>query len=142
MKESTIKALLQLFALIANVSNGKISSNAESVVVDSLTRAVSTDKLDVYLELFEKYLAETQKVSLTKSSGLADLKKKSKQSVKALVICERSNEILDQHEKIRIIARLLEFTNEDGLISEKEEEFLEVVKDAFHISNEEYRDIY
>ncbi len=78
MKESTIKALLQLFALIANVSNGKISSNAESVVVDSLTRAVSTDKLDVYLELFEKYLAETQKVSLTKSSGLADLKKKIK----------------------------------------------------------------
>ncbi len=142
MKESTIKALLHLFALIANVSNGKISSNAEAVVLDSLLRVVPSDKLDAYLELFKQYLEETQKVSLTKSSGMAALKKKSKQSVKALVICERNNDILDQHEKIRIIARLLEFTNEDGFISEKEEEFLEVVKDAFHIGNEEYRDIY
>ncbi len=142
MKESTIKALLHLFALIANVDKGKISSKAEVIIIDSLKRAVSPDKLDGYLRLFKKYLTETQKVSLTKSSGLSDLKKKSKQSVKALVICEKNNEILEQHEKIRIIGRLLEFTNEDGFISEKEEEFLDVVKDAFHISYEEYRDIY
>ena len=122
MKESTIKALLHLFALIANVNKGKISSKAEVIIIDSLKRAVSPDRLDGYLRLFKKYLTDTQKVSLTKSSGLSDLKKKSKQSVKALVICEKNNEILEQHEKIRIIGRLIEFTNEDGFISEKEEE--------------------
>jgi ABC-type multidrug transport system ATPase subunit len=142
MKESTIKALLQLFALIANVSDGKISSKAESIVLDSLKRAVSAEKLHEYVKLFNKYLEGTQKVSLTDKSDVANLKKKSMQSVKALVICEKNNQILEQHEKVRIISRLLEFTNEDGLISPKEEEFLIAVKDSFHISDEEYSDIY
>ncbi len=142
MKESTIKAVLQLFALIANVSDGKISSKAESIVLESLKRVVSAEKLREYIRLFNKYLEETQKVSLTDKSDIANLKKKSMQSVKALVICEKNNEILEQHDKIRIISRLLEFTNEDGIISPKEEEFLNVVKDSFHISDEEYNDIY
>lgn len=142
MKESTIKSLLQLFALIANVSEGKISSKAESIVLNSLKRAVSAEKLHEYIRLFNKYLEETQKINLTDSSDVTDLKKKSKQSVKALVICEKNNQLLEHHEKVRIISRLLEFTNEDGVISPKEEEFLNVVKDSFHISDEEYSDIY
>ena len=141
MKETTLESLIKLFAIIANVNEGQISSGAEKVIEEVLERAVRRDKMNYYLDLFKKYLQKYHKVNISDDINAANRKKRSSQSVKALVVCERSNEVLQQHEKIRIISRLIEFTNEDGILTENENEFIVTVKDAFHISNKEYTDI-
>lgn len=142
MKESTLKVLVQLFALVANVNKGRISHKAEEILLDALKRIAAEDQVSDFLQLFRNYLNEYHKVDVEEEGKIGDLKKRSSQSVKALVICEYSNSILEQHEKIRIISRLLEFANEDGYISKKEKDFLKTVKDSFNISDKEYNDIY
>ncbi len=142
MKESTLKVLVQLFALVANVNQGRISEKAEEILQDALKRIAVSEKVTEYLNLFRGYLKQYHKIDVADGGNVEGLKKRSSQSVKALVICEYSNSILEQHEKIRIISRLLEFANEDGYISKKEKDFLKTVKDSFNISDEEYNDIY
>ncbi len=141
MKETTIKALLELFALIANVREGQISTNALNLIKRNLEKVIAREKIGQYLAQFYTYLGHHNKVRVSHASDTTGLKKRSSQSVKALKICEESNKTLQQHEKIRILSRLIEFSNEDGIITDKELEFLETVKNAFHISDNEYNDI-
>ena len=141
MKESTIDALLQLFALIANVRDGRISERAMDILRRNLEKVISRENIDTYLAKFHGYLVEYHKVSIHESADAGKLKKRSAQSVKALLICERNNANLQQYEKVRILSRLIELSNEDGIITSKEDEFLNVVKDTFNINNEEYQDI-
>ncbi len=141
MKESAIQSLLQLLALIANVEEGKISSKAHEIINKILSRTVKPERLEEYNTSFEEMVDQAQKIDVVNKSGADELKRRASQSVKALVICQRSNEVLQQHEKIRILSRMIEFVNEDGIISEKETEFLDTVRDAFYIDQEEYKDI-
>ena len=141
MKESTIQSLLQLLALIVNIEGGNISEKALGIISKILSRVVRPESLKQYNISFEGMLEQTQKIDIVNKSKAEDRKKRASQSVKALVICEKSNEVLQQHEKIRILSRLIEFANEDGIISDKEREFLDVVREAFNIDLEEYEDI-
>ena len=141
MKESAIQSLLQLLALIANVEEGKISSKAHEIINKILSRTVKPERLDEYNTSFEEMVDLAQKIDVVNKSGADEWKRRASQSVKALVICKKSNEVLQQHEKIRILSRMIEFANEDGIISEKEAEFLDTVREAFYIDPEEYEDI-
>ncbi len=141
MKESTIQSFLQLLSLIANVEHGEISVRARQIIRSVLARGSRPEVVDGYMAAFDEMLARDHKVDVAKKGGKQSRKKRSSQSVKALVVCERNNELLVQHEKVRIIARLIEFANEDGIISKKELEFLTVVRDAFNIDKGEFEDI-
>lgn len=141
MRETSIYAFLQLLSLIANVNKGKVSQKAEKLIRDILNRVIRTEKLNEYIEQFRELVIKNHKINISTASSIPDKKKRASQSVKALVICEKSNEILQQHEKIRIIGRLIEFANEDGVVTEQENELLEVVKQAFNIDSREYNDI-
>ena len=136
MKESTIQSLLQLLALIVNIEGGRISDKALGIISKILSRVVRPESLKQYNISFEGMLEQTQKIDIVNKSRTEDRKKRASQSVKALVICEKSNEVLQQHEKIRILSRLIEFANEDVIISDKEREFLNVVREAFYIDQE------
>ncbi len=124
MKESAIQSLLQLLALIANVEEGKISSKAHEIINKILSRTVKPERLEEYNTSFEEMVDQAQKIDVVNKSGADELKRRASQSVKALVICQRSNEVLQQHEKIRILSRMIEFVNEDGIIDTTYEEII------------------
>jgi len=135
MSERILRALMQLFAIVAKVDS--ISHDGRSVVKAFLKQQLSLDQVENYLTLFEEYLEKHQK-----SSKESDKKRKrtSVNSVKVLVICTEINSELTQNQKIVVLLRLLEFIYADKEIGEQEIEFVETVASTFNIVDQEFKE--
>jgi len=134
MSERILKALMQLFAIIA-----RPESNAEerrSVVGSFLRQQLNIELVNEYLKVFNNYYDQYQ---VTQKDSTLRKKRIAGSSVKVLKICTEINEELTQKQKVIVLLRLLEFIKSDSeVISEQELEFVETVADTFHITSEEY----
>lgn len=135
MSERILKALMQLFALVAKVDS--VNNDGRSVVEVFLKQQLNAELVQQYLNLFEEYLEKHQKISKRKEGK--ERKRTAVNSVKVLRICTQINEELQQKQKIIVLLRLLEFTFA-GDYSEQEIEFVTTVADTFNISEEEFRE--
>ncbi|OFX19937.1 MAG: hypothetical protein A2033_19010 [Bacteroidetes bacterium GWA2_31_9] len=135
MSERILKALMQLFAIIAPPESN--ATDRRSVVESFLKQLLNQELVKEYLKVFDEYYDVYQK---KQTEGTTKKKKNiSLSSVKVLKICTAINEELTQKQKLVVIVRLLEFIKSDFQeISEQELEFVETVADAFHIDLEEY----
>lgn len=146
MSERILRALMQLFAIIAKVD--EITDDKETPVIQStkgrliiesfLKSELSTSDIDNYIEIFEGFLNETHGKLFTKNR---DQKRTSLQSVKILRICDQINKELTQRQKVIVLIRIFEFVDRDDEISEMELKFIETVAESFHISYKEFQNI-
>jgi len=136
MSEQILKALMQLFAIIAHPSS--IASDRRSFVEYFLKRQLNQETVKTYIEVFDYYY-ELHQEKLSEKS----LRKKrtSSSSVKVLKICTQINEELTQRQKIVVLVQLLEFVKSGGEITEQEMAFVTTVADSFHVPEEEYKHI-
>ena len=135
MSERILRALMQLFALIAKVDS--VNHDGRSVVKAFLKQQLSVDQVNNYLILFESYLEKHQKLS---KEGDRKKKRTSVNSVKVLVICTEINSELTQNQKMVVLLRLLEFVYSDKEIGEQEVEFVETVASTFNIPDQEFKE--
>lgn len=141
MSESILKALMQLFAIIARpVSEQSKDDNDYSerrVVVESFLKNQLNHELVVeYLKVFDYYyeLYQEKQSEKTKSK-----KRTSSSSVRVLKICSQINDELVQQQKFVVLVRLLEFIKPDeGDVTEQEMAFVQAVAETFNVSNEEF----
>ncbi|MBX7093780.1 MAG: ATP-binding cassette domain-containing protein [Flavobacteriales bacterium] len=144
MSERILKALMQLFAIIARVEDeDEPEADSETpqgggrrIVEIFLKSQLNQELVDEYLKLFDEYL-ETHQGKSQKKDGAK--KRTSVNSVKVLRICTQINEELAQKQKIIVLVRILEFINENLSITEQELEFASTVAETFNISDEEFR---
>ncbi len=148
MSERILRALMQLFAIVAKVDD--IShENQESAVIQStrgkeiiegfLKSELSSSDVKKYLNIFDDFLISTRGKLYNKSG---DRKRTSLHSVKVLRICEQINTELTQRQKFIVLVRIFEFIHFDDVISEQEMDFIRTVADSFNISDEEFRQIH
>ena len=95
MSERILKALMQLFALVAKVDS--VNNDGRSVVETFLKQQLNAELVTQYLELFEEYLEKHQKISKRKEGK--ERKRTAVNSVKVLRICTQINEELQQKQK-------------------------------------------
>jgi len=139
MNESILRALMRLFAIVANVNKDDVSSDAREIVESYLSLQLNKTLVQEYLDLFDEFLNLHHKKDT--AGGKKEQKRTSLNSVKVLMICHEINEQLEQKEKIIVLIRLLEFIHEDNVVTEKELDFVKTVADTFNISEEEYFDL-
>ena len=133
MSERILKALMQLFAIIARPESNK--EERRTVVGTFLKQQLNTELVNEYLLIFDKYYDEYQK----KQSGKKKRKTIALSSVKVLKICTEINGELSLKQKIVVVVRLLEFIKADfDEITDQELEFVETVSDTFNIPNDEF----
>ena len=137
MNESILNALMQLFAIIASINNEGISHNARYIVIDYLKKQLNKNLVDKYLHLYDNFISEHKQEQDKKKRR----KKLSVSSVKVLKICSKINESLHQKEKFIVLIRLLEFINDDGIITDNENDFITTVADIFNISEIEFNNL-
>ncbi len=136
MNESILTALLRLFAMIANVGQNGVSSKASEIVSSFLNEHLSARQINKYLKLFEKYI-QTYNVEVGGAKVYSEDKKKpGNYSDTVVEICEQINKELLQREKFIVFLRLVEFINEDEVMTEKELDFVKTVANSFNISDE------
>ncbi|HRJ36087.1 MAG TPA: ATP-binding cassette domain-containing protein, partial [Flavobacteriales bacterium] len=144
MSERILKALMQLFAIIARVEDedgpeaesGSTDGGGRRIVEIFLKSQLNQELVDEYLRLFDEYLEAHQGKSQKKDGAK---KRTSVNSVKVLRICTQINEELAQKQKIIVLVRILEFINENQSVTEQELEFASTVAETFNISEEEFR---
>jgi len=140
MNESILRALMRLFAIVAHVDERGVSIKALSIVESYLKPKFNHEFVDKYLNLFDEYL-NIYHVDVDNDDEDKDRKRHSLNSVKVLKICKQINEGLEQKEKIVVFMRLVEFVNEDNVISYEELDFIETVANTFNIGKSEFANI-
>ena len=112
MSERILKALMQLFAIIARVDEDidndcpVTSEQGRKIVESFLSQELSQSDVQEYLDVFDEFLIGFQGSSKKKDGKR---KKTSVHSVKVLRICTQINEELTQRQKIIVLVRILEF---------------------------------
>jgi ABC-type multidrug transport system ATPase subunit len=135
MSEQILKALMELFAIIARPDDNRSEGEDRRPVVESyLGRILNKELVEGYLEIFDSFFSRHQ--SLVNSRGA---KRIGPDSVKILRICDQINRELTQKQKLIVLIHLFEFVNsERAEISAQEYEFIQTVAYSFNIENEEH----
>jgi ABC-type multidrug transport system ATPase subunit len=139
MNEFILNALLQLFAIIANVSEDGISFKARNIVKSYLSKHLSSNLIRKYLRLFDDYLKIHHPDNLSEEGGGGQTTISN--SLKVTEIGKAINRNLLQREKFIVFLRLVEFINEDEVMTKKELDFIRTVANTFNISGTEQSNI-
>ncbi|WP_066627595.1 ATP-binding cassette domain-containing protein [Labilibacter marinus] len=136
MSEGILKALIQLFALIAFPQ--KDNESRRKIVRDFLDQQLNQQMVEEYLSIYESYyqehvskLAKLQQHDNTRSSLTSN-------SVKALRISNAINKELTHYQKLIVIIQLIEFLKSGVEISHFEKDFVSTIAQTFHIKDSEY----
>jgi ABC transport system ATP-binding/permease protein len=145
MSERILKALMQLFAIIAKVDEIKgdgdesiESSNGRRIIETFLITELNASFVRQYIKMFDDFLITHHDTSKKKDSLR---KRTSVNSVKVLRICSQINEELTQRQKIIVLLRIFEFIHANEQITEQELEFVSTVAESFNITESEYASI-
>jgi hypothetical protein len=132
MSEKILKALMELFAIIASPEgNGK---DRRSVVLSFLSRQLNQDLVKEYISIFESYYEKHQALNIERGN-----KRIGADSVKVLRICNDINKELAQKQKIIVLVQLFEFVKSNSCeISDQEFAFITAVSDSFNIPQQEF----
>src|ERR1700752_3175521 len=136
MSERILRALMQMFAIIAKVDG--VTNTGRAIVESFLKQQLNQEQVERYLGIFDEFI-EAQQSGSKRKDGTE--KRTSLNSVKVLKICTHINQELEQPQKIIVLIRLLEFIYSSNEISEQEHEFVITVADTFNISNEEFNQL-
>ena len=133
MSDKILKALMQLFAIVAN--REEVGTNGRDIVERFLKRQLSANFVQQYLLTFDAFL----ELLSGKAEEGKNRKRISVNSVKVLRICTDINKELDRKQKIIVLIRLLEYVKASTLeINEQHLEFLKTVAEVFSIDEISY----
>jgi len=137
MSERILKALMQLFAILAKADDEASIANGRLIVLAFLKSQLNSELVQEYLALYDEFLEQHHKISDSAKSK----KRTSVNSVKVLRICTQINEELLQRQKLIVLIRLIEFINANGEVGEQELEFVETVAQTFNVEDIEYKSL-
>ncbi len=134
MSEEILKALMQLFAIIAKQDEGVEKTQVE-YVRNFLDQQITADKVAEYFALFEKNAGLTE--DAPKKSKLTSVK----DSVRILGLCKKINKTLTQKQKVVALVRLFEIVNVDRKFSDQRMAIINTVAEVFNIPQDEFKSI-
>ena len=127
MSEEILKALMQLFGLIAK-QDGGVEVNETEYVRTFLEQQLNAEAVEEYYSLFLKFSKDSKlgketegKIKLTSM----------KDSVKILGICKKINKKLNKEQKVVVLLRLYELVNADHKFTEQRMAIINTVADVF-----------
>ncbi|SMO77391.1 ABC-type multidrug transport system, ATPase component [Saccharicrinis carchari] len=136
MSEGILKALMQLFALIAFPQ--KDNESRRLIVKNFLGQQLNKTMVEEYLAIYESHYqdhaSKLKKLQQTETSRTT----LSANSVKALRISHAINKELTHYQKLIVIIRLIEFLKSGVEISTFERDFVSTIAQTFHINDAEY----
>ncbi len=137
MSEEILKALMQLFAIIAKQDDGVEDSEIEFVKT-FLSSQLNKEAVEEYMTLFYKHAGidpdDLQTEKKDKKRQLTSVK----DSVKILGICKKINKRLNQKQKVVVLVRLFELVNADRKFTEQRMAIINTVAEVFNIDPDEF----
>nr|HPI44073.1 ATP-binding cassette domain-containing protein [Tenuifilaceae bacterium] len=141
MSEEILKALMQLFAIIAKQDEG-VELKERDYVVNFLTQQLNDEAVKEYIQLFDEHAGLLDKDDNSDDEEKGKRKLTSvKDSVRILGICKKINKTLTQKQKIVVLVRLYELINADRKFTDQRMAIINTVAEVFKLTKEEIADI-
>lgn len=136
MSKEILKALMQLFALIAKQDEGiGKDSDERRFVINFLNSQLNQEAVNEYIELFDNYAGlDKEQQEGQKLTSVHD-------SVKIIGICKKINKTLNQEQKVIVLVRLYEMVNAHGEFTAQRMSIIQTVAKVFRLSQDEINDI-
>ncbi len=135
MKESVLKSLMRLFAIVSQVHSIEETSTSKLIIEKYLKINVRKDKLNQFLIMYDFYHNSLREREIKTGN-----KQLSLFSVKAVIICEQINKELDKNQKIFILTHILEILYSTGSKKEEDIDFVKTISFAFKIDEKLFYD--
>jgi len=136
MSEEILKALMQLFAIVAKQDEGVESTQVEYVKT-FLEQQLTSEKVTEYYSLFEEHAGLKLEEEEQKKGKLTSVK----DSVRILGLCKKINKTLTQKQKVVVLVRLFEIINADRKFTDQRMAIINTVAEVFNISQIEFKSI-
>ncbi len=140
MSESILNALIHLFAIVATLNVDGVSQRGRKIVETYLRRYLDGELLFEYLKVFDNYLdfyhrelRGSEDVDLPENISII--------SFQTTNVCRQIKKELLRDERIIVFLQLLEFINEDNIVTPEELDFVKTVAVTFNISDSEFSNI-
>lgn len=139
MSEEILRALMQLFAIVAKQEG--VESDEMEYVQSFLTQQLNDEDVQKYYALFEEY-AEIKASAEDDEAGEKKVRLTSvKDSVRILGLCKKINKTLNQNQKIVVLVRLFELINARQKFTDQRMAIINTSAEVFNISKEEFLSI-
>jgi ABC-type multidrug transport system ATPase subunit len=126
MTESILKGLMRLFAIVTQIHPEEKLQQTRVIIESYLKQLVNPGKVNQYLIMYDFYHS-----SLREREAKTGEKQMSLFSVKAIIICEQINKILDKKQKLLVLMQLLEILNIKEEILDEDIDFVRTIAIAF-----------
>ncbi|MDP4209678.1 MAG: ATP-binding cassette domain-containing protein [Bacteroidota bacterium] len=139
MNESILRALMRLFAIVADVNKEGHSDNERDIVMDYLDRQYSHEIVQKYINYFEQQV----KHSHPEISHASDAEAHKQDTINEAVItelCNQINEELEQEQKLTALIYLLDFINRGEELPESELKTITTVAQQLKLKEDEFND--
>src|SRR5512147_723252 len=123
MNESILKALMRLFAIMADVDKEGHSKNERDIVMDYLDRQYSHEIVQKYIQYFEQQIL-IYHPELANPSEAEDKKQNILNEATKLELCEQINVELEQEQKLIALIYLLDFINRGSNVTDSKLRFV------------------
>jgi ABC-type multidrug transport system ATPase subunit/uncharacterized tellurite resistance protein B-like protein len=143
MSEEILRALMQLFAIIAKQDEGVEATQVE-YVKNFLQQQLNDEEVKEYFSLFEQYAGLTdinnEEIENEEEKGAPKLTSV-RDSVRILGLCKKINRTLTQRQKVVVLVRLFEIINADRKFTDQRMQIVNTVADVFKVTKEEFASI-
>jgi ABC-type multidrug transport system ATPase subunit/uncharacterized tellurite resistance protein B-like protein len=128
MSKALVEALIRLFAIIAKEDD--VTEDEREKVRLVLRNVLNDDLVAEYMEMFDKEAAELMREdrNISDEEYIASL-------------CTELNQELTRHQKIAALVQLTAIMLADGIISDRELELIELIRENFHVNDNEQASI-
>ncbi|WP_066630224.1 ATP-binding cassette domain-containing protein [Labilibacter marinus] len=141
MSEEILKALMQLFGLIAK-QDGGVQETEIDYVKNFLKQQLSAEAVAEYFALFEKHSKDKKARGNNKEEDEGKVKLTSmKDSVRIIGICKKINKQLNKEQKVVVLVRLYELINADRRFTDQRMAIINTAADVFRLPEDEKKSI-
>ncbi|WP_430932354.1 ATP-binding cassette domain-containing protein [Saccharicrinis sp. 156] len=139
MSEEILKALMQLFGLIAKQDGGVQDTEIE-YVKNFLKSQLSAEAVEAYFALFQKHSVDKKVNRSNDEAGKVKLTSM-KDSVRIIGICKKINKQLNKEQKVVVLVRMYELINADRRFTDQRMAIINTAADVFRMPEEEKKGI-
>lgn len=139
MSEQLLKAIIQLFAIVAK--EGSVTYSERLTIKEFLERQLNKEGVNKFMELFDKLVLE-------KESEKIKIKDTDDETVdfvedwsKIIGITRQLNKEITKQQKVVLILKMMELVSADKVISEREANLLYYISDALKLQKETVKNI-
>ncbi|HEY4788807.1 MAG TPA: ATP-binding cassette domain-containing protein, partial [Bacteroidales bacterium] len=140
MNESILKALMRLFAIMADVDKDNHSENERDIVMDYLDRQYSYEIVQKYIQYFEQQVLHYHP-ELVHTSEAENRRQDISNEAAIIELCNQINVELEQEQKLIALIYLLDFINRGDNTTDRKLRFVTTLVKQLKIRDDDFQDI-